>query len=91
VVSGGRILTLAPRSKETFAATDLFGAFFDTTMPSVSARRRTMSRSHGCACLMAVLWWPMPSISRSAAPRLSMMAMIQVSLVQEGEATGLPI
>ncbi|MBB3542822.1 MULTISPECIES: glycoside hydrolase family 2 protein [unclassified Rhizobium] len=31
VVSGGRILTLAPRSCETFAATDLFGAFFDTT------------------------------------------------------------
>jgi beta-mannosidase len=30
-VSGGRILTLAPRSCETFAATDLFGAFFDTT------------------------------------------------------------
>ncbi|MBZ9790752.1 glycoside hydrolase family 2 protein [Rhizobium sp. 3T7] len=30
-VSGGRILTLAPRSRETFAATDLFGAFFDTT------------------------------------------------------------
>ncbi|KRB62839.1 beta-mannosidase [Rhizobium sp. Root708] len=31
VVSGGRILTLEPRSRETFAATDLFGAFFDTT------------------------------------------------------------
>jgi len=31
-VSGGRILTLTPRSCETFAATDLFGAFFDTTL-----------------------------------------------------------
>lgn len=31
VVSGGRILTLAPRAKERFASTDLFGAFFDTT------------------------------------------------------------
>jgi beta-mannosidase len=31
VASGGRILTLAPRSTEVFAATDLFGAFFDTT------------------------------------------------------------
>ncbi len=30
-VGGGRILTLQPRSSETFAATDLFGAFFDTT------------------------------------------------------------
>ncbi|KQV73103.1 glycoside hydrolase family 2 protein [Rhizobium sp. Root1220] len=31
VVSGGRILTLGPRSSQTFAGTDLFGAFFDTT------------------------------------------------------------
>ncbi|OCJ03216.1 beta-mannosidase [Rhizobium sp. AC44/96] len=31
VVSGGRILTLAPRSQQKFASTDLFGAFFDTT------------------------------------------------------------
>lgn len=31
VVSGRRELTLAPRSSATLAATDLFGAFFDTT------------------------------------------------------------
>ncbi len=30
-VSGSRALTLAPRSNEKLAATDLFGAFFDTT------------------------------------------------------------
>ncbi|WP_430307956.1 glycoside hydrolase family 2 protein [Rhizobium sp. 0TCS1.26] len=31
VVSGRRELTLAPRTSQTLAATDLFGAFFDTT------------------------------------------------------------
>ena len=31
VVSGRRVLELAPRSTERLAATDLFGAFFDTT------------------------------------------------------------
>ena len=30
VVSGGRELTLVPRSSESIASTDLFGAFFDT-------------------------------------------------------------
>ncbi|WP_160007802.1 glycoside hydrolase family 2 protein [Rhizobium sp. 18055] len=84
VVSGGRILTLAPRSKESFAATDLFGAFFDTTYafrfgpPSHDVTVARLRLPDGGAVVADAFHFP---LGRSKA---SQDGEIQVSLVQDG-------
>ncbi|MFK0334036.1 glycoside hydrolase family 2 protein [Rhizobium sp. NPDC090275] len=86
VASGGRILTLAPRSTETFAATDLFGAFFDTTYsfrfgpPAHDVTVARLRLPEGGAVVADAFHFPQ---GRSKAVHD---AEIQVSLVEDGGA-----
>jgi beta-mannosidase len=83
-VSGGRILTLPARSTQTFAATDLFGGFFDTTYafrfgpPSHDVTVARLRLPDGGAVVAEAFYFP---LGRSKAVHD---AEIQVSVVQEG-------
>ncbi|MEK1893667.1 MAG: glycoside hydrolase family 2 protein [Rhizobium sp.] len=91
VVSGGRILTLAPRSRETFAATDLFGAFFDTTYafrfgpPSHDVTVARLRLPNGGLVVADAFHFP---LGRSKAFHD---AEIQVSVTRQDDAWGLDI
>ncbi len=84
-VSGGRILTLPARSTQTFAATDLFGGFFDTTYafrfgpPSHDVTVARLRLPDGGAVVAEAFYFP---LGRSRAVHD---AEIQVSVVQDGD------